>query len=247
MARDGARAPARSGRGLLRSARSTGQQQPSQEYRVASGSNTPYLTDADLASTLGDVGVYLDGSLHVLPWLAFRGGVRTDMFLFDVLNNCAVQSVDNPSKASPEINAPCLSELDHGVYREPFQRSTTASGAIMPRGTVILGPVQHFEFAASAGNGVRSVDPSYVSQGLQTPFASVESRDLGVTYTGNLGERTTLAAKSVFFQTHVDEDLLFDPTQGRNTLANGTTRTGWSELSADAGAASSTSPPTQRS
>ncbi len=203
-------------------------QTTSQEYRVASGSNTPYLTDADLTSTLGDVGVYLDGNLHVLPWLAFRGGIRTDMFVFDVLNNCAVQSVDDPSKASPEIDAPCLSELEHGVYREPFQRSTTSSGAIMPRGTIILGPVQHFEFTASVGNGVRSVDPSYVSQGLATPFATVESRDLGVSYSGDLGGRTALTAKSVFFQTHVDQDLLFDPTQGRNTLANGTTRTGWS-------------------
>jgi hypothetical protein len=36
-----------------------------------------------------------------------------------------------------------------------------------------------------------------------------------------------LTAKSVFFQTHVDQDLLFDPTAGRNALADGTTRTGW--------------------
>ena len=28
------------------------------------------------------------------------------------------------------------------------------------------------------------------------------------------------------FQTHVDEDLIFDPTEGRNTLAGGSTRTG---------------------
>ena len=37
-----------------------------------------------------------------------------------------------------------------------------------------------------------------------------------------------IAAKSVFFQTHADQDLLFDPSQGRNTLASGSTRTGWS-------------------
>jgi len=34
--------------------------------------------------------------------------------------------------------------------------------------------------------------------------------------------------KSVFFQTEVDKDLFFNQSEGRNTLANGTTRTGWS-------------------
>jgi iron complex outermembrane receptor protein len=202
-------------------------QTTSQQYRIAAGSNTPYLTDADLTSTLGDVAVYVDGNVHFAPWLALRGGVRGDMFLFDVLNNCAVHSADNPSKASPEIDTPCLSELEHGVYREPFQRATTGDGAIMPRGTLALGPFDHFEFTASVGDGIRSVDPSYVSQGLQTPFIRVQSRDLGTSYTGDLGRSVGLTAKSVFFQTHVDQDLLFDPTAGRNALADGTTRTGW--------------------
>ncbi len=203
-------------------------QTTSQQYRIAAGSNAPYLTDADLTSSLGDVGVYLDGNVHLVPWLALRGGVRADMFLFDVLNNCAVQSADNPSKSSLEIDAPCLSESEHGLYREPFQRSTTGSGAVMPRGTLALGPFDHFELNVSVGNGIRSVDPSYVSQGLATPFVNVQSRDAGVSYANTFAGALSLSAKSIFFQTHVDQDLLFDPTAGRNTLANGTTRTGWS-------------------
>ncbi len=198
--------------------------------RIAAGSNTPYLRDADYTSTLGDVGVYLDGNIHFLPWLGARGGVRADMFLYDVLDNCAVQSVDNPSKgtAAAQIDQSCLSQLEHGVYREPFTRSATGDGAIMPRGTLVVGPFQRFVMTASAGNGIRSVDPSYASQGLQTPFISAQSRDVGVSYAGDLGGTTGLSAKSVFFQTHVDEDLIFDPTAGRNTLAGGSTRTGWS-------------------
>ncbi len=201
----------------------------STQFRVAAGSNAPYKTDADLSSTLGDVGVYLDGNVHALPWLALRGGVRADMFLFDVLNDCAVQSVDNPSRAlaAAQIDVSCLSELTHGLYREPSQRSTTASGAIMPRGTLALGPFAHVELSASIGDGVRSVDPSYVAQGLVTPFVRVQSRDLGAAYAGSLGASTSLAVKSVFFQTHVDQDQIFDPTVGRTTLASGSTRTGW--------------------
>ncbi len=202
-------------------------QTTSQEYRIAAGSNTPYLTDADYTSTLGDVGVYVDSNIHLLPWLAFRGGVRADMFLFDVLNNCAVQTVDSPSKSNLQIDAPCLDELEHGVYREPFTRSTTGTGTVMPRGTIVMGPYRHFEFSASMGNGVRTVDPSYVSQGLLTPFISAQSQDVGVAYDNEIAGTLSLAAKSVFFRTHVDQDLIFDPTQGRNTLAGGSTRTGW--------------------
>jgi hypothetical protein len=190
----------------------------------------PYLTDADLTSTLGDVGVYVDGNLRPFSWLALRGGVRADMFLFDVLNNCAVnatQGVDSPSKQYLQVDQPCLSQLEHGVYREPIARSSTGSGTVMPRGTVVVGPFAHLEFSASVGNGVRSVDPSYVAQGLLTPFVSVQSRDVGAAYANTLGA-TGISAKTVVFQTHSDQDLLFDPSQGRSTLATGSTRTGWS-------------------
>ncbi|MGO8998239.1 MAG: TonB family protein, partial [Polyangiaceae bacterium] len=66
-------------------------QTTSTQYRdMAQPADTPYMTDADLTSTLGDVGVYLDGNVHLMPWLTARGGVRADMFMFDVLNHCAV-------------------------------------------------------------------------------------------------------------------------------------------------------------
>jgi TonB family protein len=204
-------------------------QTDSTQDRIAAGTNQAYLRDASYTSTLGDVGVYLDGNLHVLPWLGLRGGVRADMFLFDVLNDCAIQSVDNPSNATAaaQINQSCLSQLEHGAYVEPAQRVATADGAIMPRGTLVLGPVEHFEFTASAGTGVRSVDPSYVAQGLATPFVSAQSEDLGVSYAGDLAGTVGLTAKSVFFRTHVDQDLIFDPSAGRNTLSTGSSRTGW--------------------
>ncbi len=216
----------------------------STQDRIAAGNNQPYLIDADLQSVLGDVGVYLDGNVHFLPWLSLRGGVRADTFLFDVLNNCANQSVDDPSEATAaaQINVSCLSQLEHGNYVEPFLRTSTASADIMPRGTLTVGPIEHVTFTASEGNGVRSVDPGYISQGIGTPFVTVQSRDLGVSYNGEVGDPVTrhffwgetgswateISVKSEFFQTHVGEDLIFDPTQGRNTLSSGSTRTGWS-------------------
>jgi iron complex outermembrane receptor protein len=205
-------------------------QTTSTQYRDMAANQAPYLTDADLTSTLADIGTYVDTSLRPTRWLTLRGGVRADMFLFDVLNNCAVNSsvgVDSPSNQYPEVDQPCLSELEHGVYREPVQRSSTGDGAVMPRGTLMVGPLDRFEFALSAGTGVRSVDPSYVAQGLLTPFVTIQSEDLGVSYDGEVGPMN-LAVKSVFFNTHSGQDLLFDPSEGRSTLASGSTREGWS-------------------
>ncbi|HZU85611.1 MAG TPA: TonB family protein, partial [Polyangiaceae bacterium] len=57
----------------------------------------PYHTDTNLQSNLGDVGLY--GALDLRParWLALRGGVRADVFTFDVNNLCAQQTIDVPS------------------------------------------------------------------------------------------------------------------------------------------------------
>jgi iron complex outermembrane receptor protein len=200
------------------------------EYRDMAANQDPYLTDVNLTSTLADIGVYVDANLHATRWLALRGGLRAETFLFDVLNNCAVPAsagVDSPNNTYPEVDQPCLSELEKGLYREPVQRTTTGEGTVMPRGTIGLGPFDHFSFTVSAGTGVRSVDPSYVAQGLASPFVSIQSGDLGVSYDNQLGS-VDLVAKSGFFYTHSGQDLLFDPTVGRSTLASGSTREGWS-------------------
>jgi hypothetical protein len=96
----------------------------------------------------------------------------------------------------------------------------------LPKANLIVGPFDHFEFIGSYGTGIRSVDPLYVSQGLSAPFVNVQSEDFGATY-GRSWEKLSLSVKSVFFNTHVDQDLIFDQTVGRNTLSSGSTRTGW--------------------
>jgi iron complex outermembrane receptor protein len=205
-------------------------QTTSTQYRDMAANQAPYLTDANLTSTLADVGVYVDASLRATRWLSLRGGARADAFIFDVLNNCAVNSsvgVDSPSNQYPEVDQPCLSELEHGVYREPIQRSATGDAAVMPRATLQIGPFGHLLYSLSAGTGVRSVDPSYIAQGLLTPFVTIQSGDFGISYNNEVGP-INLAAKSVFFNTHSSQDLLFDPSEGRSTLASGSTRDGWS-------------------
>jgi TonB family protein len=204
-----------------------GDKTTSTQDRLQASNNAPYKRDVDLDSTLGDIGLYADANVKFLPWLGFRGGVRADMFMFDVLNNCAVQNtVDFPRKSNPEIDQSCLTQQEHGVYREPSQRSSTGSGAIMPRGTILVGPFEHVTLSGSYGEGVRSIDPIYVSQGYDTPFVSAQSEDVGLSYAKTF-ESFSVSARGTLFRTHVDRDLVFNETEGRNTLSNGSTRTGF--------------------
>ena len=196
------------------------------QQRLEAATGVPYYTETDLESQLGDIGLYADADVKALRWLGFRGGLRGDLFTFDVLNNCAVHDVSHPSTTNPPIDQSCLDQQNLGRHREPDQRATTASIALMPRANLILGPFEGFTFSLGYGQGVRSIDPSYVTQDVATPFAAVKAWEGGTAYVHGFGD-TVLVARSIFFQTHVDRDLIFSQTAGRNVLGNGTTRTGW--------------------
>jgi TonB family protein len=203
-----------------------GDRTSSTQYRVEAATGHPYHLETDLTSTLGDLGLYADANLRATRWLTFRGGLRADLFTFNVLDNCAVQQVAHASAANPPGDASCLSQQNMGAYREPVQRASTASAAFLPRATALIGPLQGFTLSLSYGQGVRSIDPVYISQDLATPFASIKSYEGGVGYL-LAGDTLTVNVRSVFFVTKVDKDLVFSETAGRATLANGTTRTGW--------------------
>jgi iron complex outermembrane receptor protein len=196
------------------------------QQRVDDGNGHPYATETDLESKLGDIGLYLDANVRPASWLSVRGGLRGDLFTFDVNNLCAVKDVSRPSRTNPPIDESCLSQENMGRPREPNQRASTASTALLPRVSVLLGPFQKFTLSASYGQGVRSIDPSYITQDVKTPFASIQAYEAGLAYAGSIGD-AEFVARSVLFQTKVDRDLIFDQTAGRNIVGVGTTRTGW--------------------
>jgi len=194
--------------------------------RVGAATDAPYKTDARYDSTLGDIGLYADANLRFTRWLSVRGGVRADLLTYDVLDQCAVQDVSRPSESHPPGDASCLDQQRFGVHREPYQRTTTTGLRAMPRGSIILGPFRGVTFSLSAGTGVRSVDPKFVTQDASAQFASVDAYEGGVAFTHDFGP-LKLVARSILFGTHVDRDLIFSETEGRNVIGGGTTRVGW--------------------
>ena len=197
------------------------------QQRIGGASGDPYKTEVWLDSKLADIGLYADTAVRLQEWLVLRGGVRADLFAFDVQDNCAVKDVSRPDDDNPPGDASCLSEQRFGTHREPNQHSTTATIKPLPRVSIGVGPFGGFSFSAAYGQGVRSIDPSYITQSVETPFSSIDSVELGVSFAKSF-EHATLTAQSVFFGTHVDRDQIFSETEGRATLAEGTTRGGWS-------------------
>jgi iron complex outermembrane receptor protein len=152
--------------------------------------------------------------------------VRADVFAYDVNDLCAYQSIDKPSPANPPLDTSCMDQLNAGVHVEPNKRADTSSTAVMPKASLLLGPFEHLTFSASYGQGVRSIDPIYITQDVATPFAGIQAYEGGAGYAGDVGP-VTLVVRSVFFDTHVDRDYIFDQTVGRNAIGSGTTRAGW--------------------
>ncbi|HEU4408563.1 MAG TPA: TonB family protein [Polyangiaceae bacterium] len=195
----------------------------SEQRRNRFDTTTPYDTDLRLDSALANLGLYADASVRPLPFVTLRGGVRHDLYHYRVTNLCAVQT--QPSLSSVEPDTECYA-LDRNGYRSPDQTASTAAGIFQPRATLLVGPFDGFLLSVSHGLGSRSLDPQYVGQGYDTPFARVRATEGGVLFNRS-GGSLDLSARSVFFQTRVDRDLFFNQTEGRNTLAGGTTRTGW--------------------
>jgi hypothetical protein len=195
------------------------------QARLFAGTDIPYIVDKDLDSVLGDVGLYSDVELK--PWhlLSLRAGLRWELLAYSVTDNCFAKEVRRPSASNPPLDESCLNQRDFGVYRERFQKLSTAGSTFVPRASAVLGPFYDFRFTGSYGRGFRSMDPEYIGQDLKTPFATLSAWETGALYNRQWGF-AAVDARAVLFGTHVDKDLVFSEQAGRNILGGGTTRLG---------------------
>jgi iron complex outermembrane recepter protein len=194
------------------------------QQRNRTGTNVPYRKELDLVSHVSNVGLYMDTDLSPWAWLTLRGGVRADLFHYQVENRCA--QIAQTSFGGDPLDTECFSS-DRLGYRSPDQTATTAASLVQPRATLLVTPFEGAQLSASYGRGARSIDPQYINQDLEAPFAVADALEAGATFATAL-DVADVSLRTMLFRTHVDKDLFFNEAEGRNTLASGTTRSGWS-------------------
>jgi iron complex outermembrane recepter protein len=188
--------------------------------RVRFGTQIPYLVDQDLVTDVVDIAGYIDLDLHIGKRLTLRGGLRQEYFSYDIQNNCASQTF----VPTAPLNVPCQS-LDLAGPRLPSQ-TTTASGFVTePKGTVLYQLDKAFTATASAGIGAQSLDARYITQDELAPFAELWALEAGVLY-HQRSAQLDLNGRLVGYYTHVAQELIFDPNQGRLDQSGGTSRGG---------------------
>jgi iron complex outermembrane receptor protein len=207
----------------------------SSQRRLRAGTVVPYRIDFDLEQSVTNIGLYADAQFKPASWFTLRGGVRGDLFTFDVLNKCDYHD-DFVNSAVNNQDELCYSR-DRTGARDPTARRTASGLIAQPRATMLVGPFdrlrgewRHLTLTGSVGVGSRAVDPSYIAQEDRTPFASVLATEGGLLYQRTLRRSPlgplSLQARGIYYYTHVAQDLIFNPQEGRNTLAPGTRRQG---------------------
>jgi len=97
---------------------------------------------------------FLKLELQPTPWLRLAGGVRTEVFTFDVRNRCAT-CTEQPA-------------------------GNTSSGVVLPKMNVILGPWFRTEFFANYGEGYHSNDARSAVAQAASPLARARNYEVGI-------------------------------------------------------------------
>jgi iron complex outermembrane receptor protein len=169
----------------------------------------PYATDVSLSGALGDIALYADANVKPLSWITLRGGVREELFTYQVEDHC-----------------PEATDCDENPQPKGNPRTSAATSALLPRASLLLGAIDGFTFVGSYGRGVRSLAIDEVAADPNTPLAVIDSYEGGISYARSFPVGT-VTVRSVFFSTRSSRDEIFDPTVGRTVETGATTRTGW--------------------
>lgn len=168
-------------------------EQSQRRLSVASDSTTAELVSGKVRAT--DVAGYVDAQLRPFRRLALRGGFRVDGLSYATENDLADQG----------------------------QARSAMGFHFGGKGTADLTIAPGLHALASAGQGFRSPQARSLGEGEKTPFAGVNSFELGLRY-----QDSVFDAYAAGFYTTLDRDLVFDHVTGRNEAVPATQRGGFS-------------------
>lgn len=141
---------------------------------------------------------YVKVELQPARWLRFTGGVRSEVFTFDVRNRCP-DCMEQPS-------------------------GRTVSGLVLPKANLIFGPWFGTEFFANYGEGYHSNDArSAVAMGA-IPLARARTYEVGTRSKpwGTDGVELTATLWAI----HLKQELVFVGDDGTTEIRGATTRRG---------------------
>jgi len=150
--------------------------------------------DADISAL--DVGGYLDLDTTLTERVHLRGGVRADFLNYQVDDRLA-------------NFIPAFRQEDS----IPGYRRSAAGIAVGPRAVLEVHALPELSVIAAYGEGYRSPMALLLDDGEPAPFVKVRSGDLGVRHV--LGERDELELRLSAYITRLDDDVAFDPREGR--------------------------------
>jgi outer membrane receptor protein involved in Fe transport len=109
-------------------------------------------TDTDISEA--SYAPFVKVEVQPTPWMRLAGGLRSEVFTFDVRNRCST-CAEQPA-------------------------GTTSSGLVLPKANLILGPWFHTELFANYGEGYHSNDARSAVTPAASPLARAKSYEVGL-------------------------------------------------------------------
>jgi TonB family protein len=163
---------------------------------VQAPQNTIWDRQVDASVAASDIGGYFDLDMSFTKFVKLKGGVRADLLTYridDALQNFI--PADRPQN-----------------YIMGYRR-TAAGFAVGPRVVLEVEPLRSFVLSAAYGEGYRSPQALLLSEGEPAPFTKVRSSDFGARVA--LGAREQVHLRGSGYYTALDDDVVFDPREGR--------------------------------
>ena len=178
----------------------------STQWRLRRSDSAPHTAIFDDELHLTHIGGHVATELSFAEWLDARVALRADAYGFSTVE-----------RARPAI--------DRMGERVPAFASDALGVAIQPRATVRVLFLPELAWQTSVGVGTRSSDAIALSEGEFAPFAEVVATETGLSLVLDTSG-VDLDARVSAYHTHVDRDLVFDATRGRNVELGASSRIG---------------------
>jgi iron complex outermembrane receptor protein len=189
--------------------------------RLRFGTQVPYLNDENLITDTTNIAGYVDVDIKPLSFLTLRGGLRQELFAYDVEDLCATRG--NYKNGEP-LDEQCPA-YDRAGPRAPAQRVTATGQVLEPKVTALVDFPHQLQLTASYGVGASSLDPISLEQDENAPFVKLTAYEAGALAKGR-AYGFDWNARLIGYQTKVGEDLIFNPDLGRLSPSSSSTRTG---------------------